>query len=174
MRDRFWLGWLTGMVSAGVVAFVVPYTGLVNMAATGKPNFLDRAGHEALDSALRWHAPSAHNPSTAAAATRQGFDVYQTECVTCHGAPDVAPNDFVKAMLPPPPRLWSDDTQQMPDGELFWIVKNGVRMTGMPAFGPQHDDRTIWEIVGFLRQLGHLDPRQTFDLQTVARCGLGG
>jgi mono/diheme cytochrome c family protein len=43
---------------------------------------------------------------------------------------------------------------------LFWIVKNGIKMTGMPAFGPTHDDKTIWNIVAFVNQLPNMTAEQ--------------
>ena len=50
--------------------------------------------------------------------------------------------------------------QKRTDGELFWIVQNGIRMTGMPAFGPTHKDEEIWKIVAFLRHLPALTPEE--------------
>ena len=48
----------------------------------------------------------------------------------------------------------------MTDGELFSLVKDGIRMTGMPSFGPIHSDGDIWNIVAFVRRLGQLTPQQ--------------
>jgi mono/diheme cytochrome c family protein len=50
--------------------------------------------------------------------------------------------------------------QHRSDGELFWIVQNGIRMSGMPAFGATHKERQIWEIVAFLRHLPSLTPEE--------------
>ncbi len=60
----------------------------------------------------------------------------------------------------PQPPLLSDASKQGRDNELFWIIKNGVRMTGMPAFGLTHRDEEIWAIVGFVRQLSHISAEQ--------------
>ena len=55
--------------------------------------------------------------------------------------------------------------QKRPDGELYWIVANGIRMTGMPAFGPTHKEKEIWEIVAFLRHLDALSAEEEKALQ---------
>jgi mono/diheme cytochrome c family protein len=85
-----------------------------------------------------------------------GLEHYNGMCITCHGAPGLAPSEIERGLNPPAPRLWSDDSQSMTDGELYWIVKNGIRMTGMPAFGPTHDEAELRAIVAFVRRLPKL------------------
>jgi mono/diheme cytochrome c family protein len=48
----------------------------------------------------------------------------------------------------------------MSPAEVYWIVKNGIRMTGMPAFGPTHDEATLWAITAFVKQLPTMTPQQ--------------
>jgi cytochrome c553 len=73
-------------------------------------------------------------------------------CAPCHGAPGERSNPIVDRMLPPPPTLvgiakdWSDK-------ELFWIVKNGIKYTGMPAWVALERDDEVWAVVAFLRAL---------------------
>jgi mono/diheme cytochrome c family protein len=55
----------------------------------------------------------------------------------------------------------------MGDGELFWTIRQGVRMTGMPAFAPTHSDEEIWKIVTFIRHLPHLTPEEKEKLRSV-------
>jgi mono/diheme cytochrome c family protein len=59
--------------------------------------------------------------------------------------------------------------QKRTDGELFWVVQNGIRMTGMPAFGPTHKDEEIWKIVAFLRHLPALTPEEEKALSAGAK-----
>jgi hypothetical protein len=62
-----------------------------------------------------------------------------------------------KACIPNPPSLVSDEVQrELSDAELFWVVKNGLKMTGMPSFGKTHTDEQLWGIVAFLRRLPNL------------------
>ena len=65
---------------------------------------------------------------------REGFRFYNEACVYCHGAPGKDPTDIGKGIDPEPPYL-PDVVARWSGGELFWIAKNGIRMTGMPAFG---------------------------------------
>jgi mono/diheme cytochrome c family protein len=71
---------------------------------------------------------------------------------------------LAKGLNPSAPELQSSDTQAMSDGELFWTVKHGIRMTGMPAFAPTHTDAQIWKIVAFVRHLPNLTPEETAEL----------
>lgn len=92
------------------------------------------------------------------ARVRTGYSIYSTHCVTCHGAPGVWPDDLAMGLYPTPPSLDSPAVQDEEDGELFWIVKNGIKFTGMPAFGPMQTDDDLWSVVAFLRRLPHLSP----------------
>jgi mono/diheme cytochrome c family protein len=85
-----------------------------------------------------------------------GLAHYNDMCITCHGAPGVPPSEIARGLNPPAPRLWSDDSQSVTDGELYWTVENGIRMTGMPAFGPTHGDAELRAIAAFVRRLPKL------------------
>jgi mono/diheme cytochrome c family protein len=77
-------------------------------------------------------------------------------CAGCHGAPGVQPMGISKGLNPEPPDL-ADAVSDQSDAEIFWVVKNGIKMTGMPAYGASNDDNRIWEIVAFV----HLLPKMT-------------
>lgn len=83
---------------------------------------------------------------------RLGAGHFHGGCAPCHGAPGERPNPIVDRMLPPPPSLpgasenWSDE-------ELFWIVRNGIKYTGMPAWVALERDDEVWALVAFLRAL---------------------
>jgi cytochrome c553 len=85
-----------------------------------------------------------------------GAGHFHSGCAFCHGAPGVAISPIARAMLPPPPDL---ATQMRPwrDRELFWIVKNGIKYTGMPAWAAQQRDDEVWGLIAFLRRLPALD-----------------
>jgi hypothetical protein len=87
-----------------------------------------------------------------------GFNHYHAMCRLCHGAPGYEPSEFARGLYPSPPNLTSGRIQQWSDSQLYWIVKNGVKMTGMPAFGVTHDKEEMWGIVAFLRRLPKLTP----------------
>jgi len=74
-------------------------------------------------------------------------------CTNCHGAPGVEWAKFSEGLRPDPPDLKELVDQRKPQ-ELFWVVKNGIHMTGMPSFGLiEVPDREIWTIVAFLKKL---------------------
>ena len=63
-------------------------------------------------------------------------------CVVCHGAPGKEPSYIRQGLRPEPPNL-AESSKRWGGAELFWIIKNGIKMTGMPAFGPTHQDEEI-------------------------------
>lgn len=97
------------------------------------------------------------------AMVRRGFALYHQLCVTCHGAPGVALSEIGQGLNPEPPELAGEAEEP---GELFWVTKHGIKMTGMPAFGVTHDDEEIWAIVAFLRKMPDMSPE---DYQALVR-----
>jgi mono/diheme cytochrome c family protein len=74
-------------------------------------------------------------------------------CTNCHGAPGVEWAKFSEGLRPDPPDL-KDIVNDREPRQLFWVIKNGIKMTGMPSFGLiQVDDKEIWSIVAFLKKL---------------------
>ncbi|MGB2691670.1 MAG: cytochrome c [Thermodesulfobacteriota bacterium] len=84
-----------------------------------------------------------------------GFSNYDQMCVGCHGAPGISPSVIGEGLNPEPPDL-SEVASHMPPEELFWITQNGIKMTGMPAFGPTHSDEELWAMVAFMQELPDL------------------
>lgn len=83
---------------------------------------------------------------------KEGFEHYKEMCVSCHGAPGNEETELTKALNPPAPYL-AEVVKGIDPKELFWITKNGIRMTGMPAWGKTHSDEKIWAIVAFIKKL---------------------
>ena len=74
-------------------------------------------------------------------------------CATCHGAPGVNWAKFSEALNPDPPDLKEAGAKDAP-GRIFWVVKNGIKMTAMPSFGAiGAEDREIWSIAAFIKKL---------------------
>ena len=89
----------------------------------------------------------------------EGFEHYSKMCVGCHGAPGVEPGRTSRNFNPQPPNL-AEAVGDQSDANLFWIIKNGIKMTGMPGYGSTHSDDEIWHIVAFVRKLPKMDPQQ--------------
>jgi mono/diheme cytochrome c family protein len=98
---------------------------------------------------------------------RDGFEEFNAMCVGCHGAPGRMRSAAGKGLRPRAPDL-ARAARTWGNGNLFWIVKNGIKMTGMPAFGTTHDDQTIWNIVAFVRQLPDMTSEQYQQLEEQA------
>lgn len=92
-----------------------------------------------------------------------GAGHFHSGCAFCHGAPGVPISPIGRAMLPPPPNL-KTDMRDWRDRELFWIIKNGIKYTGMPAWSAQQRDDEVWALVAFLRRLPQLDAASYRDL----------
>ena len=77
----------------------------------------------------------------------KGFREYEGMCVGCHGAPGVEPSPTGRGLFPKPPRFPEEELHEYALEDIFWVVKNGIKMTGMPAYGPRtviKDDREIY------------------------------
>ena len=87
------------------------------------------------------------------ASIEAGDRLFGTECAQCHGLDGHTPTDTGRWMYPRAPDLASFEVQQYSDRELFWIVKNGIRLSGMPAFGKVESDEHIWNLAHYVRTL---------------------
>jgi mono/diheme cytochrome c family protein len=147
---------------AVIGAGIVVAAGLVDFSASTSPSPLEeRAAQFALNRSIARHAPGKKNPlADSSEATTAGLVLFRAHCVTCHGAPGVDPTEEGASLNPPAPGLTLPRVQGRPDGELYWIVSRGIRMTGMPAFGPSRSEREIWELVAALRRLPQLSDAQ--------------
>lgn len=139
------------LVVAGLVAL---YSGWYDVSAT--------SGHTAV---TEWGLGTLQHNSVAAragdlevtlpsdtAALEHGYEHYDAMCVSCHGAPGVERGETGQGMTPVPPDL-AEEADEWSDAELFWITKHGIKLAGMPAFGPTHSDEEIAMIAAFVRKL---------------------
>jgi mono/diheme cytochrome c family protein len=88
-----------------------------------------------------------------------GAEHYAEMCTGCHLAPGMKETEIRAGLYPRPPRLVEHASHRRP-AEAFWIIKHGLKMTGMPAWGVTHDDRSIWAMVAFLQKLPELSSAQ--------------
>ena len=90
-------------------------------------------------------------------------------CAGCHANNRSGDTEMGKRMYPPAPDMRQADTQQMTDGELFFIIQNGIRMTGMPAWGgaSAHDEEDSWKLVRFIRHLPQITAQEEREMQSL-------
>src|ERR1035437_2847869 len=93
---------------------------------------------------------------------KEAREHYLNRCATCHGQDGGAQTDVGRGLYPKPPDLRRPETQQLTDGELHYIIRNGVRLTGMPGWGNPHDarDDDSWKLVLFIRSLAGVTPAE--------------
>ena len=104
-------------------------------------------------------ARSARNPVEATEAVFQdGLEHFADHCAVCHANNGSGDTDIGRSLYPRAPDMRAQETQELSDGELFSIIENGIRLTGMPAWGngtPQ-GERESWTLVHFIRRLPKL------------------
>ena len=92
-------------------------------------------------------------PADMQASVKEGDDLFGTECAACHGLSGDDATDAGRWMYPRAADLTSREAQSYSDRELFWIIRNGIRLSGMPAFGRVETDEHIWDLVRYVRTL---------------------
>jgi len=144
------------VVCALIIAGTLLGISQFNLSALPEPGNLEtylatRAKHMLVRRSSREAIPQA--PSNLKASIEEGDKLFGTECAACHGLDGHKPTDAGRWMYPRAADLTSRDMQLYSDRELFWIVRNGIRLSGMPAFGKVETDEHIWNLVQFVRTL---------------------
>ena len=86
---------------------------------------------------------------------------FADHCASCHGNDGRGDTEIGRNLFPRAPNMTRATTQDKTDGELYWIIENGIRLTGMPAWGKGGpDDADSWKLVHFIRHLKELSPEQ--------------
>ncbi len=149
-------------VAAGIAAIsaglLIAWSGAYNIAASRDhwaiTELLLRFG---MENSVEARAPAATLPRPLDEdAVRLGAGHFQQGCSFCHGAPGLPPSPVALRMLPAPPDL-RDKAPLWKDGELFWIVRHGLKYAGMPGWPSRGRDDEVWTLVAFLRRLPDLD-----------------
>jgi mono/diheme cytochrome c family protein len=92
---------------------------------------------------------------------------FADHCAWCHANDGSGETTIGRNLYPKAPDMRQKATQSLSDGQIFWIIKNGVRLTGMPAWGAntKEDDRVTWELVHFIRRLPQLTPEELAEMR---------
>lgn len=165
------LFWLVALV-VGTIAFA--YSGVYDVSASSVHNPF-----------IRWLFETTRENSVAQLAAtvelpeledfdrvRRGGRAYERMCERCHSAPGQARSPLSRGLSPEPP-LFHRMQRQMDPKRIFWVTRNGIRMTGMPAWGLTHSDKEIWDIVAFVQRLPMLSAHE-YQTLTAANGEKGG
>ncbi|MGH9862631.1 MAG: c-type cytochrome [Candidatus Acidiferrales bacterium] len=89
-------------------------------------------------------------------------------CALCHGLDGSGDTTIGRNLYPKAPDMSDTQTQALGDGELFYVISNGVRFTGMPAWGSEDSPEEIWKLVSFIRRLPNLSPEELKLMEELA------
>jgi len=131
---------------------------LPTRANTSPPKMERHLAMSALDSSVERHAPRVNNP---VAPTDEnlidGLKIYTMNCALCHGGIDRKPSTLEKSLYPPPPNLILDPDDD-PEWHIFYVIHNGIRYAGMPAWDKTLSEADIWKVTAFLSRIEKLPP----------------
>jgi mono/diheme cytochrome c family protein len=169
LMRRFLLGVLAGTLAFPVVILVVAELGLLPINANTSPTGWENAfSRMALNASVRRQSPRVPNPiDPTEEHLMAGMKLFKSDCAGCHGTPDTAGKNEADVILYPNAPQFALHPSRKPDYQLFWIVKGGIRYTGMFAWSGQFapdasgrdvSDEKIWTIITFLTHLDSLPP----------------
>ena len=154
------LGALALAVLLFLVALFVVLTGSYNVAADERHTpLVGWATSTTMRNSVQSRAGDLTAPAFTPAMVMKGGGEYKAMCQHCHGGVGTGREEWAEGMLPNPPALAGAAKDWTPE-EVFWLVKHGVKMSGMPAFGGSHDDRTIWSIAAFVKAMPTMSAEQ--------------
>jgi mono/diheme cytochrome c family protein len=138
------------LVALGVAGML--FSGLFNVAATvADAPPLRWMFVTVREGSIKFHARNIQAPPVADARhLANGFQVYREDCVMCHTPVGRQPSPMALGFNPQAPTFAEND---MTVAQLYWVAKNGIRFTGMPAWGPSLSDQDLWDAVGFAMTL---------------------
>ncbi len=126
-------------------------------SARDEPSSLERVVARTMrNMAIPVGAAAAKNPWIATPdMLKEARDVFMDRCAICHGTDGSGQSQVGRNLYPKPPDLRSARTQNLTDGQIHYIIRNGVRLTGMPAWGNPHEeqDDASWKLVLYIRDL---------------------
>ena len=97
----------------------------------------------------------------------EGREHFADHCAICHGNDGSGDTEVGRGLYPRAPDMRQPATQSLPDGELFYIIENGVRLTGMPAWASHEGTDENWHLVHFIRHLPRLTPAELEEMKTL-------
>lgn len=158
--------WLIATLAAGALLVVIIAAGLVYMGsfdvAADKPHSqpVFWLMNTVRERSVAIRAADITAPGDLADAKRiaSGAAQYDEMCSVCHLAPGMKRTEISRGLYPRAPELRRKS--ELTPAEQFWVVKHGLKMTGMPAWGVTHNDELLWDVVAFLRKLPELSAEQ--------------
>lgn len=161
-----------GSIGRGLLAAALAGLGLGALSgcsARQKPSSIEtRLANAAKDVVIPLEARSARNPTPATALTlARGRQAYEAHCALCHSSDGHSQSPLGLAMYPPAMDLTSPHVQAWTDAELYWIVQNGIRLTGMPSWQGILTPEETWELARYIHALPQMTPQRETALDAM-------
>jgi mono/diheme cytochrome c family protein len=161
---------ITSLIILAVVIGAAAYGTLLmrrGFSARANPSALETfAAREIRRLSIPATAKNAANPFQAAPdVLRQAQEHFADHCATCHANDGSGKTEIGQNLYPKAPDMRLPQTQNLTDGEIYYIIHNGVRLTGMPAWGEANRDPDSWKLVLFIRHLPQLTPQEKDDME---------
>ena len=152
---------VTLVVAAGMVVTLVSGGYFTIAASAHETSFMRWLLHSVYENTLAVRAADIQVPENlnSPAMIDRGARDFDSMCSPCHTPPGQQRSAIHLGLSPQPPKLIELMDGRTP-AEAFWVLDNGIRMTGMPAFGETHDDRQLWQLVAFITDAGTYTARQ--------------
>ena len=133
--------------------------GFLPTRANRVPSKMERhLAMSALDNSVERHAPRINNPVPPTDENLiEGLKIYTMNCALCHGGIDRQPSALANSFYPPPPNLILNPPDDA-EWHVFYVIHNGVRYTGMPAWDKTLSEPDIWKLAAFLTRIDKLPP----------------
>jgi mono/diheme cytochrome c family protein len=156
---KFLAGLLLGVILLPAVLLLMGVTGYLPVAATGRPpEWETRLAQFALAKSIARQAPVLKNPVQATQENLlAGMKVFHEACDGCHGTTNARSTWGTTDFYPRVPQF-GFEPPALPDWQIFWIAKNGIRYTGMGGYSPEMSDDHAWKVALFLSRLNSLTP----------------
>ena len=168
MQKLVWM--FAGAISAVVLSGIAALVFLKTAKPSAAEAWLARSAREfAMPSeAKQLRNPVPRTPEVLADALAHWAD----HCASCHANNGSGDTPMGQGMYPPAPDMRQRATQGMSDGELFYVIENGIRFTGMPGWGsPGHDGKDSWKLVHFIRHLPELSFEERREMERLTPKG---
>lgn len=166
----FVFGFVVGVVVVLMALAVTIRTAAAGFSARAEPTGVEKfLARTAGVVAIPHEAKSRANPTASTAeVVSEARAHWADHCATCHANNGSGDTEIGRRMFPRPPDMRRPETQTLSDGELFYIIQNGVRLSGMPAWGgSDHSEEDSWKLVRFIRHLPHLTAEEEQQMQRL-------
>ena len=159
---KFLVGFIVGLLVLPLILVLLAAGGRLPVAAVDSPMPLEGTfAALGLNSRIKREAPNRSVTNFTPLELVSGADIYQKNCAACHGLPNQGVPPVGVGEFPRPPQLFTADgrVSDDPAGVTYWKVKNGIRLSGMPAFEKSLTDMQMWQVTALVARADNLPPQ---------------